>query len=263
MSEAVLRQKLTAAIGLLQEALAEIEPLEPVAPLPAPPSAPEPEPAPARETGALTGLRKPEAFYAYLRERDEVFGGKIRPAQFEGIEADLKLGAGRLPTSWMAYALATDYHETAHTMQPIHELGGRDYLAKYDTGRLAAALGNTPEADGDGILYAGRGKPQVTGRANYAKADDRLHVFGILKPGENLLTNPDLMLRMDVATGALIFGMLEGWYTGKTFRHYLLNPATRDQFAAARRIINGQDRAELIAGYALVFQEALRRGEWI
>ena len=47
-----------------------------------------------------------------------------------------------------AYLLATTYHETGGTMKPIKEYGGDKYLSKYDTGRLAKALGNTPQADG-------------------------------------------------------------------------------------------------------------------
>lgn len=51
--------------------------------------------------------------------------------------------------------------------QFLHELGSQAYLAKYDTGKLAAALGNTPEADGDGQLYKGRGLGMITGLNNY------------------------------------------------------------------------------------------------
>jgi putative chitinase len=162
----------------------------------------------------------------------------------------------------MACALATDYHETGHTLQPVRERGGAAYLAKYDTGRLAAALGNTPEADGDGVRWAGRGKVQLTGHRNYQHADERLHALGVLGPGESLLETPDLALRMDVAAACLVFGMAEGWFTGKSFNHYLPGRATAEQFAHARRIINGVDRAELVAGYAVAFQAALDLGGW-
>ncbi len=238
-------------------------------PAPAAPAAPAP-PAPA-PTGK-GGLADPARFYVALRGSDVVFGGRLTPDQVAGIEADLKLGAGRLPLAWMAYCLATDYHETGHTMQPIPERGSGDgpdadawddYLERYDTGRLAEALGNTPAADGDGVLFAGKGKAQVTGARNYKFATKRLRELGVLTAAEDLSKTPDLMLRMDVATAALIFGMLEGWYTGKTLNHYLPGPAASlKQFENARRIINGTDRAELIASIAAAFQAALQAGGW-
>ena len=48
-----------------------------------------------------------------------------------------------------------------------HELGNAAYFIKYDTGKIAKMLGNTPEKDGDGAKYKGRGLIQVTGKANY------------------------------------------------------------------------------------------------
>ena len=43
------------------------------------------------------------------------------------------------------------------SLRYVRELGGSSYFKKYDTGKLAIALGNTPEADGDGEVYKGRG----------------------------------------------------------------------------------------------------------
>lgn len=57
--------------------------------------------------------------------------------------------------------------------QLAHESGGFRYVeeiasgAAYDTGKLAIQLGNTPEKDGDGQRYKGRGYIQITGKANY------------------------------------------------------------------------------------------------
>ncbi len=49
----------------------------------------------------------------------------------------------------IAAFIAQVMHESAE-FRYVRELGSDAYLAKYDTGRLAKKLGNTPEADGDG-----------------------------------------------------------------------------------------------------------------
>jgi len=53
---------------------------------------------------------------------------------------------------------------------------------KYDVGKLAVKLGNTPEDDGDGERYKGRGLIQITGLANYKKLSRDLNVDFVNKP---------------------------------------------------------------------------------
>lgn len=178
-----------------------------------------------------------KAFYDAIRAKL----GKLSQKQVDGIEALLAATAG-LPIRHRAYLLATSWHETAATMQPITEYGGRKYFDKYDTGKLAKALGNSPEADGDGYTYRGRGYVQITGRANYAKAG--------LALGLDMLRNPDLALQPTVAAQILVKGCTEGWFTGKRLADY---PDYRNM----RRVVNGTDRADLIAGYAQTFEAAL------
>jgi hypothetical protein len=72
--------------------------------------------------------------------------------------------------------------------RPVAEYGEHP---EYDTGRLAARLGNTPDADGDGQRYEGRGFIQLTGRANYA-------LYGRLV-GVDLLNEPERALEPEVA----------------------------------------------------------------
>jgi len=143
------------------------------------------------------------------------------------------------------------YHETAHTMLPVVEQGGAAYFARmYDpTGlrpEVAARLGNT-EA-GDGERFCGRGYVQLTGRSNYCRA--------------GLEEDPQRALDPAVAAGVLERGLREGWFSGRKLMDVLPlgGPATRAQFVAARRVVNGQDRAALIADYALRFQDALLAG---
>ena len=127
-------------------------------------------------------------------------------------------------------------HESGQ-LQYVRELGGDHYLSKYDTGNLAAKLGNTLDADGDGQRYRGRGLIQVTGRNNYLRCS--LALFG----DERLLRTPELLeLPQWAAESAAWF-----WWVRE------LNAlADRDEFNAITRQINGglnglKDRLELWA----------------
>lgn len=192
-------------------------------------------------------------FFDVLRKG--LLGPTLDKDEVSGCDAILDAMAGA-PLSHVAYALATAYHETAHTMQPIREYGGPRYFFRmYDPKgeRPALAKANGQRA-GDGVRYYGRGYVQLTWRANYQRAGQKLNV--------DLEGNPDLALRPDIAAKILRKGMDEGWFTGKRFLSYLpaTGPATALQFTAARRIINGRDKDVLIAGYAERFQRALQAG---
>ncbi len=180
-------------------------------------------------------------FYRSIRP---MFHGMISQQQVDGIEALLAATDG-LPITHRAYLFATAAHETDQTMQPITEYGGRKYFEKYDTGKLAKALGNTPEADGDGYTYRGRGYVQLTGRVNYAKAGAAL--------GLDLLHKPDLALQPTAAALILVRGCTDGWFTGKKLSDYLPG-----DYRGARRVVNGTDKQDLIASYAREFETALR-----
>lgn len=86
----------------------------------------------------------------------------------------------------MAAFIAQVGHESGQ-FNWVRELGGDQYLSKYDTGSLAKRLGNTPEADGDGQKYRGRGLIQITGRDNYLACSKAM--FG----DDRLLRTPELL----------------------------------------------------------------------
>ena len=245
------------AVGGLRkvERVASVAPYVPVReekPLPAKVAAPI---VPERELPPVTHPAFDKAaFFAVLR------GTNLRhqrPSQVAGTEMLLDKLKG-LRASWVAYALATTWHETAATMQPILEHGGPAYFKRmYDKDgqrpHVAKALGNT--MPGDGVRFAGRGYVQLTGRTNYERASEAT--------GYPLVGNPDLAMRPDIAAEILRAGMIEGWFTGRKFASALPDAiGTREQFRQARRIINGMDRADKIAGYALDFQAALIAGDW-
>lgn len=190
--------------------------------------------------------------------RKGVMGPALDGDEVSGASAILDSMAGA-PLAATAYALATAWHETAHTMQPIREFGGTAYLRRmYDVEgqnpERARKMGNVNP--GDGPRYCGRGYVQLTWRSNYRLAGAKL--------GYPLEGNPELAMRPDIAAQIMRRGMQEGWFTGKAFSHYLpaTGPADRAAFRNARRIINGTDKADLIAGYALQFQAALVAGGW-
>ena len=184
--------------------------------------------------------------------RSELFGGKLTTEQVLALSGlvDLFTNNG-LTYPEAAYVLATVFHETDKTILPIMERGSDKYLSKYDTGKLAKNLGNTPEADGDGQKFKGRGYVQLTGLANYAK-------FGKLL-GVNLVGNPELACDPIIAGQIMIRGMTQGLFTGVGFqKKRAVLTYDRNKYIAARQIINGSDKAETVADYAMVFAKALR-----
>jgi hypothetical protein len=139
------------------------------------------------------------------------------------------------PDEFLAYCLGTTYHETARTMQPIREYGrgrGRKY------GRPDPKTGQT---------YYGRGFVQLTWLFNYARAGRKLSM--------DLVAKPDKVMIPEVAATILYRGCIEGWFTTKKLSDYITE--TSCNYRQARRIVNGMDKATLIAGYAKKFAKAI------
>lgn len=132
----------------------------------------------------------------------------------------------------LAYVLATTYHETAATMQPVIEYGGESYLKGKSY-----------------YPWYGRGYVQLTWEENYAKQDEKLGLRG------TLMETPDLALNPEIAKQVIIYGMADGDFTGKGLGEFFTGDVT--DWYNARTIVNGHDRADDIAAYAELFHNAI------
>ena len=189
--------------------------------------------------------------------RGKLFPNGLNHSQIDGHNAILdaweKHYAGD-DDRWLAYILATAYHESAHTMQPVREtLADSDAQAaqKLETawkaGRMRWVHDPYWRQDPNGDRWFGRGLVQLTFKANYQRLG---HAIGV-----NLVANPSLALTMNVAIEVIFYGMLNGSFTGHRLGDYF-NKTTSD-WLNARKIINGLDRAGAIAGYAKAYYAAL------
>jgi putative chitinase len=201
-------------------------------------------------------------FYDFLRG-NSMLGPNITTPVFNGCNAIiLACQNAKWGISWTAYALGTAYWETAHTMQPVKEIGGDAYYTRmYDIkgNRPAKAkeLGNlTP---GDGKKYPGMGYVQMTGLKNFKRATEKLRALGF---DVDLVAHPELAMRPDVAAAIMVLGMEEGWFTTRKLGDDLpkRGPASLRQFVLSRDIINGTDKDDEIAACAVQFQSGLALG---
>ncbi len=166
--------------------------------------------------------------YFFDRIRHALFAGRMTQGQVDGVTRILDYRDSAWPKmsdDELAYLLATVKHETAHTMQPVREMGGERYLKSKPY-----------------YPWVGEGLVQVTWEANAKK-------FGARKPGD-LMTWP-------IALRAAFEGMIKGVFTGKKLANYIGDGKV--DYIGARRIINGTDKARLIAAYAHSFRDALRQ----
>lgn len=169
----------------------------------------------------------------FNRVRYSLFSGSLSQTQVDGMNYMLDVFERDYnwpDLRWLAYAFATACHETAFTMQPIKEYGSQSYLQSKPY-----------------YPYYGRGYVQLTWEDNYRKMGSKL--------GVNMLgDNKDRALEPEIAAEVMYAGMRDGDFTGKKLSDYF-SASTNDP-VNARRIINGTDRAQTIAGYHDKFLKA-------
>jgi len=138
-------------------------------------------------------------------------------------------------TQQKAYLLATVEWETAGTFAPVREAywlseeWRRRNLTRY-------------------YPYYGRGYVQLTWSTNYQQYSELL--------GLDLLGNPDLALRPDVALFILVHGCKFGVFTGHKLEDYIISGHC--DYWNARRVINGTDRATEIEAIARDWEQWLK-----
>lgn len=173
----------------------------------------------------------------FTRARASVFHGVMNQSQVDGTNSIIDAFEKEYPQGdmrWLAYMLATVFHETAQTMQPIAEYGkgrGRPYGVVQPNGHV----------------YYGRGYVQLTWPNNYK----------VMSPvvGVDLFDDPEQAMQPSIAAKIMIYGMEHGTFTGRKLADYFNEHQT--DFLDARGIINGKDCEAQIAAYARNFYAAL------
>lgn len=185
-------------------------------------------------------------FFASVRK--SLFSGSLVQRQVDGLNTLLQATRG-LATQHRAYILATAYHETAQTMQPVREtMASTDAKAvsildnAFKKGQLPWVKTPYWHFDSAGKTWIGRGYCQLTHKDNYIKASQKL--------GVDLLSDPNKAMDPKIASQILVRGSMEGWFTGKSLWDY-------SNYKDMRRVINGTERAALVATYAEQFEKAL------
>lgn len=178
-------------------------------------------------------MDKDKFLFLYTNEFGELNdcqrGGLLDLLSF--FEADEKMTDPR----WIAYCLATTFHETAKTWLPIREYGrgkGKPYGLPADNGQT----------------FYGRGYVQLTHADNY-KAMSKV-------VGVDLYQSPDEALIPAIAYKIMSYGMRNGSFTGVGLSRYI--NATQCNYTRARRIINGLDCADKVASYAVRLEKILK-----
>lgn len=156
---------------------------------------------------------------------------------------------------WLAYILATTYHETGRRIKAVRECFGKTdqesincVTRLYRRGRIKRNYAKIDPKTGKS--YFGRGHVQLTWDWNYKRMGKELGM------GDQVYINPDLALDRDTSVAILAEGMIKGLFTGKRLSKYFNKSQT--SWGGARRIVNGLDKHKLIGGYGRKFYATLR-----
>ncbi|HEX8359016.1 MAG TPA: glycoside hydrolase family 19 protein [Longimicrobium sp.] len=186
-------------------------------------------------------FERPSFFQRYAQQF-----GALNASQTAAIGALLTAAEGDTSITdirWLAYMMATVKHECAGTWRPIEEYGK-------GKGRKYGVPVTVTDSTGKSFthVYYGRGYVQLTWADNYRQMGNAL--------GNRLLFDPSLALDAEVAYEIMSLGMRKGSFTGRKLADYIHDGAC--DYVNARKIINGLDQAQRIAGYAEKLEAILR-----
>jgi len=151
----------------------------------------------------------------------------ISPVKYDDVRLQQIVDA--LNQTFQKYAIDTNKRVCHFLAQVLHESGAFRYSAEiwgntpaqvgYDT---RVDLGNTPEKDGDGFKFRGRGWIQLTGKTNYQLLGK---TFGV-----DFVSNPDLVAKEPYNS------LAAGWFWDK---RKLNTFADTDDITSITKKING------------------------
>ncbi|WP_245449527.1 glycoside hydrolase family 19 protein [Chelatococcus asaccharovorans] len=151
---------------------------------------------------------------------------------------------------------ANVFHETGGRMVPVRETfasSDREAIANLDRAWKAGKLGSVAKPywrEG----WFGRGPLQITHRENYEKVGRAL--------GLDLVAAPHLLLDIKIGARSAVVGMKLGLFAAdkkgpQTLDRYFAANVVTDP-VASRAIVNGRDKAKLVATYYEAFLAALK-----
>ncbi len=189
--------------------------------------------------------------------RRHLFDGKLAAPQVAGLTAILDKWEREMPDAddrWLAYMLGTAHHETGRTMQPVRETfasSDAQAIARLDAAFAKGVLTwvKSPywRKDANGKSWLGRGFVQITHKANYQKLGNAI--------GVDLVADPTRAMDLSTANAIMFTGMIKGLFTGRKLADSFAG--STENWRSARKIINGLERADLVASYAKAYYDAI------
>ncbi|CAH1670838.1 MULTISPECIES: hypothetical protein [unclassified Chelatococcus] len=195
-------------------------------------------------------------FFAYARRSP--FGDRLTQQQVDGMTDILNewdAHYSHLPLAYLACYLGQVFRETGGTMVPVRETfatSDKQAMTRLETAWTSGKLPSvkTPYWRKG---WFGRGRMQITHAENYAYAQ--------AKSGLPIVADPSLMLDSKADLKVSLPGTIEGWWTRGKHRMSMYLDRPDPDFEGARRIVNGTDKAKLVATYCEAFLAALKAAE--